>query len=162
VSTYKITFPEGAQSGVLSAQLLYRSVPDDLAKAAKAPNPTTVMAEAHQSVYVNLKGEQQANKAVLGAVAASPLMPLVFAIAGLLVSFGLVIFFVWWGRRPAKPSEPKPPVKKSDGSDDAAVDDNGAAEDARSDAAAPVEAGSTSSEPAPDSGAVGESGPNDR
>ena len=114
VNTYKITFPEGAQSGILSAQLLYKSVPDDLAKAAKAPNPTTVMAEAHQAVYVNLKGEQQANKAVLAEAASSPLMPLVFAILGLLVSFGLVIFFVWWGRRPAKPTGPKPPAGKSD------------------------------------------------
>ena len=124
VQSYKITFPEGAQYGTLKAQLLYRSVPETLATKAKAPNPTNVMAETSRVVYANLAGEKQFNKVYLSEAASSPLMPLVFAIAGLIVSFGLVIFFVWWGRRPAKPTAPKPSKAGTDLEAQAPVDDS--------------------------------------
>jgi hypothetical protein len=118
--SYKISFPQGALYGTLKAQLLYRSAPDDLAKKAGAPNPTTVMAQAEQVVYANPAGQKQLNNVYLNEAAASPWMPLVFAVVGLLLCVALVVFFVFWGRR-TTPSAPKPPASEA-----AAPDDMGA------------------------------------
>lgn len=112
VSGYKFEFPSGAEYGTIKAQLLYRSAPDALAKKAGADNPTTVMAEQSQSVYANAAAERKANAGELDAAASSPIMPLVISILGLLVIFGLIIFFVWWGRRPAPKNGPTRPAKK--------------------------------------------------
>jgi len=113
--SYKIAFPDGVTAGTIKAQLLYRSSSDDLAKKAGVKNPITVMAEDSQQVYTTVAAERAANAGALNAVSASPLTPLVIAIAGLLVCFGLVIFFVRWGNKGA-PKKPRPGrgAKKAD------------------------------------------------
>jgi hypothetical protein len=105
--SYKIVFPEGVTAGTVKAQLLYRSSSDALAKKAGVKNPVTVMAEDAQPVYTTVAAERGANAGALNAVSASPLTPLVIAIGGLLVCFGLVIFFVRWGNKGA-PKKPRP------------------------------------------------------
>lgn len=103
--SYKIAFPEGVTAGTLKAQLLYRSSSDEVAKKAGVQNPVTVMAEASQQVYTTAAAEHKANEIYLTQASSSPLTPLVIAIMGILLCVGLIIFFVWWGRRGA----PKPP-----------------------------------------------------
>ena len=118
IDTYKFAFPSGVQYGTIKAQLLYRSVPDDLAQKAGAPNPVTVMADATQPVYENVSVERKANGAALDEVSSSPLTPLVISIFGLLACFGLVIFFVMWGRRPVTPRGPRRGGKSAESKDD--------------------------------------------
>ena len=126
VNSYKFDFPSGAEYGTIKAQLLYRSAPDDLAKKAAAANPTTVMAEQSQPVYATIAAEAKANAVELNAAAESPWMPLVFAIAGLLLCFGIIIFFIWWGRRPA-PKGPSRPAKKAVEDKTVGTDEDGTA-----------------------------------
>jgi hypothetical protein len=113
-SSYKFALPDGVQYGTIKAQLLYRSESDDLARSAKVDNPVTVMAEASQPVYASVAVERQANGATLSQVAGSQLTPLVISILGLILCFAIVIFFVWWGRRPLG-SGPKPRRNKRNG-----------------------------------------------
>jgi nitrate/TMAO reductase-like tetraheme cytochrome c subunit len=125
-NAFKFTFPAGTDAGSIKAQLLYRSVPDALAKSAKVENPVTVMAEAKQNIYVSSEAERAANNVYLEDASQSPLMPLVFAVLGMLLCFGLIIFFVWWGRRPVTPRGPsagKAKAAKETDSDDASSDD---------------------------------------
>jgi len=133
VSAFKIAFPSGVQYGTLKAKLLYRSVPEVLAKKAAAPNPTTVMVEEEQMVFANLAGRQQYNKTILAEAATSPLMPLVMAVFGILLCVGIVIFFVVWGRRSSKPRPPKPTKSSSGDADTEAEDGPSNAEDDTSD-----------------------------
>lgn len=49
--TYTIALPNGIEAAQLRARLLYKSVPDELAKRAGVENPTTVMAEAAKRVF---------------------------------------------------------------------------------------------------------------
>jgi hypothetical protein len=49
--TYTIVLPAGIEAAQLRARLLYKSVPDELAKRAGVENPTTVMAEAAKRVF---------------------------------------------------------------------------------------------------------------
>jgi len=49
--TYKLALPAGVEAADLRARLLYKSVPDELAKRAGVNNPTTVMAEAVKRVF---------------------------------------------------------------------------------------------------------------
>ena len=105
--SYKIVFPDGVTAGTIKAQLLYRSSSDALAKKAGVRNPVTVMAEDSQPVYTTVAAERAANAGALKSVTTSPLTPLVISIAGLLVCFGLVIFFVRWGGKGA-PKKPRP------------------------------------------------------
>lgn len=48
---FKLTLPAGIQAADVTARLLYKSAPDELAKAAGVENPTTVMAEATKRVF---------------------------------------------------------------------------------------------------------------
>lgn len=139
VSSYKFAFPGDAKAGTIKAALLYRSVPDDFAKKAKVDNPITVMAEASQGVYLNQAAEQKSNGPALAAAASSPWMPLVFSVVGMLACVAIIIFFVWWGRRPepgpraprsATPSEPsglaEKPEEPEASDEDAGSDDEDA------------------------------------
>jgi hypothetical protein len=108
VNSYKFAFPSGADHGTIKAQLLYRSSSDDMAKKAGVKNPVTVMAESSQPIYASVAAERQANGALLTEASASPLTPLVISILGMLLCFGLVIYFVmFWGRRPVTPRKPR-------------------------------------------------------
>ena len=49
--TYTLALPAGIEAAQLRARLLYKSVPDELAKRAGVENPTTVMAEAAKRVF---------------------------------------------------------------------------------------------------------------
>lgn len=49
--TFTVTLPAGVAAAELKAQLLYKSVPDELAKRAGVANPTTTMAEASKRVF---------------------------------------------------------------------------------------------------------------
>ena len=129
VNGYKFEFPSGVEYGTIKAQLLYRSAPDVLAKKAGADNPTTVMAEQSQPVYATVAAERKANASELNAAASSPIMPLVISILGLLLCFGLIIFFVWWGRRPATKGGPTRPTKKVDEEEAAEKDEDAAPAD---------------------------------
>jgi hypothetical protein len=111
VSSFKMVFPEGVNYGELRAQLLYRSAPEAMAKKAGAKNPTTVMAESKQMIYANTAGQKQATNVLLAEASASPLMPLVLAIIGILVCVGLIILFPWLARRSAKRG-PRPPATR--------------------------------------------------
>jgi hypothetical protein len=124
VNSYKFAFPDNAQYGTIKAQLLYRSEPDDLARSAQVDNPVTVMAESSQPVYASIAVERQANGAVLNEVSASPLTPLVISILGLLFCFAIVIFFVWWGRRPLHPGPNPVPNEPTDEEDGGASDES--------------------------------------
>jgi hypothetical protein len=119
VTSFKIQFPDsGKQYGVLRARLLYRSTDDALAKKAKVENPTTVMAESSQPIFANPAGRKQYTAVALAQVSSSPLMPLVFAILGILLSVALVVFFLWRARD-KEPYGPLPdPDKSSKGSSD--------------------------------------------
>jgi hypothetical protein len=119
VDSYKFALPEGVQWGTIKAQLLYRSVPEELAKKARVENPTTVMAESSEPVYLNSEAERKANASALSAAASSPWQPLVISVLGMLACFGVVIFFVWWGRRPTpQPRAPRTPSKPAENNDD--------------------------------------------
>jgi hypothetical protein len=145
VSSYRFDFPSGVDNGTIKAQLLYRSAPDDLAKKAATVNPTTVMAEQSQPIYATTDAERKANASTLNDVAASPIDPLVISILGLVACFGLIIFFVWWGRRPA-PKAPRPARK----SRVRAAETDEAAASADEAAAQPTEAFPPVKESAPD------------
>jgi len=149
VSSYRFSLPDGAEYGTIKAQLLYRSAPADLAKKAGAPNPTTVMAEQSQPVYASVAAERQANAGELNAAADSPIMPLVISILGLLVIFGLIIFFVWWGRRPAPKRGPTRPAKKAVEEDVAEKDEDAAAAADEPETKADAEEREAAEKPAP-------------
>ncbi|HEY5474003.1 MAG TPA: hypothetical protein VIK32_12540, partial [Candidatus Limnocylindrales bacterium] len=100
---------------------------------AGAKNPTTVMAEVTQPVYASAAGQKQANSLILAEVAQSPLMPLVFAILGILVSIGLIVLFVMLSRRSAKGGGIPPATSRSQ------KGSNPAEQDGPSDKPEPVE-----------------------
>ena len=49
--TYTLALPAGVEAANVRARLLYKSVPDELAKRAGVENPTTTMAEATKRVF---------------------------------------------------------------------------------------------------------------
>ena len=51
--SYAFTMPAAAEEATIVAVLNYRSMPDELARAAGVENPVTVMAEVRESVYAS-------------------------------------------------------------------------------------------------------------
>ena len=101
--SYKVALPSGTEAGKLKAQLLYRSVPEELAAKAGVKNPTTVMASAEQPVF----SSSAAEKAAAEATNETPATPNVWLLGGagvvVVILFGVGIF--WIGRRSANGSK---------------------------------------------------------
>jgi len=68
VETVTIELPSAEASVTLTAELKYKSLPDDLAKGAGVPNPTTVMASAKTQIF----GSAEAARAGAAAPAPTP------------------------------------------------------------------------------------------
>ncbi|NTU70513.1 MAG: hypothetical protein HGB10_01620 [Coriobacteriia bacterium] len=78
--TYAFTLSKGVESGEVVARLLYKSVPDELARKANVENPTTVMTEAAIRVYATPEAkavgvQQPRNEGDAPAAQKSPLGP---------------------------------------------------------------------------------------
>ena len=101
--SYKVALPSGTDAGKLKAQLLYRSVPEELASKAGVKNPTTVMASAEQPVF----SSSEAEKAAAETTKETPSAPNVWLLGGagvvILLLLGAGIF--WIGRRSAAGSK---------------------------------------------------------
>jgi hypothetical protein len=100
---YKIALPSGTEAGTLKAQLLYRSVPEELAAKAGVKNPTTVMASAEQPVFGSSEAEQKAAETTSGT--SSPPSVWLFAGVGIVALIAIGAGLFWWGRRSAPGSK---------------------------------------------------------
>lgn len=96
------TMPSGSSGSVVRAELLYRSAPDELAAKAQVDNPVTLMASAEAPVWASADVRQrEEGKAALAQHAGDSIMPLFFAVLGLLASVALIVVFARNGRRTA-------------------------------------------------------------
>ena len=68
--SYPVALPAGADQGTIKAELLYRSVPPELATKAGTENPITVMALAEQKVFSSAQAAEKA--ATQSAPSANP------------------------------------------------------------------------------------------
>ena len=97
--SYKLALPSGTDAGTLKAQLLYRSVPEELAAKAGVKNPTTVMAFAEQPVYGSAEAAQKSAEQT--GTTSSSNNTLIFAGIGVLVLLGIGAGVLVWRRRSA-------------------------------------------------------------
>ncbi len=100
--SYKVVLPDGVESGTLKAQLLYRSVPEELAAKAGVKNPTTVMASAEQPVFASSEAEEKAATATSTTTGRPNTFILAALGAVVVLAVGAGLF--WWGRRSASGS----------------------------------------------------------
>ncbi|NTU70514.1 MAG: hypothetical protein HGB10_01625 [Coriobacteriia bacterium] len=103
--SYEIALPAGVEAADITARLLYKSAPDELAKKAGVENPTTTMAEAVTRVFATEEAKaadaakpkptEEASASAAGSTSGSSSMPwiiggIVLLAAGVL---GAVIYF---------------------------------------------------------------------
>jgi hypothetical protein len=101
--SYKVVLPSGVEAGTLRAQLLYRSVPEELATKAAVKNPTTVMASAQQPVYGSVEAEQKAAQETVNEAAPTNTWLVTF-LAVLTVGVLVLLGVLWWRRRSSRGS----------------------------------------------------------
>ena len=99
--SFTVALPEGAEEGTVKAELLYRSVPEELAVKAGVENPTTVMASAKQQVFTSAEAAEKAATAA-SEPADSGTNTWVLVGGAILVAVGLVAGFFWWRKSSAK------------------------------------------------------------
>lgn len=97
--TQKLNFkmPAEVDEVEITASLMYRSAPKELAEKAKVDVPTIEMASASSTIYSSEDSKAAANKP--GSSKSWDTMNLMVSLAGLAVVFGVVIGFVRAGRK---------------------------------------------------------------
>ncbi len=98
---YSFSMPAGAKKASLKAALLYRSAPEEFAKKAGVDNPITEMAAATSMVYASQAELEAANREQVGQGRFFDGINLIVAAVGLLVTIGIVAFFLLRGRKTA-------------------------------------------------------------
>ena len=98
--SYAFTMPEDATATSVTAALLYKSVPDELAEKAGVENPVTQMAVASSAVYANDEAARQA--AAPAETESGSTMPrwVWFVVVGVITATG-VAAVAWWRMRSA-------------------------------------------------------------
>lgn len=99
VVAFDFTMPQGADASEITARLMYRSAPDELAKKANADNPTTVMASASNPVYASDEAKRAAAQRDAVPGTSYDRMSLVVAVVALLAMAAMIAFFARRGRR---------------------------------------------------------------
>lgn len=95
-NAFAFEMPAADETLTVRASLYYRSMPDELAKAAGVQNPVTTMASAEKVVF----GSEAAMTAPENGGPTKGLGPsALYAILGMTLVAGIVIFFVLRGRR---------------------------------------------------------------
>lgn len=90
---YSYSMPDGAEAATVKAVLRYRSAGDELAKKAGAQNPVTDMAVAEAPVFASEAAMRNAARVDVNQGRVRDGMNLVYAVLGLVIMIGLVVFF---------------------------------------------------------------------
>jgi len=98
--SYAFTMPEGATATSVTAALLYKSAPDELAEKAGVDNPTTEMAVASAAVYSDAEAAAQAATPAQGESESGTPSWVWFVVAGVIAAIG-VTAVAWWRLRSA-------------------------------------------------------------
>ena len=97
--SYAFTMPEGATATSVTAALLYKSVPDELAEKAGVENPVTQMAVASSAVYANDEAARQgAAPAETPSDGGATPRWVWFVVAGVVAAIGVAVG-AWWKLR---------------------------------------------------------------
>jgi len=96
--SYAFTMPEGSTATSVTAALLYKSVPDELAEKAGVENPVTQMAAASSAVYANDEAARQAAAPAETSSGSTTPTWVWLVVAGVIAAIGVAVG-AWWKLR---------------------------------------------------------------